>query len=132
VTTGQRVLPDELEAAVGGYPGPWYEVEWNGSVLTYVARGVGSPGDRARVQEVRELVPRDEAWQRFWFDLDACRAWDWAADYPAPDVADGTHWSVRIRRGLRSLDSRGDNAYPRGFKQFTSAIGRLAGNSPFE
>lgn len=46
-------------------------------------------------------------------------------------ILDGTGWPVSIRIGERSVESDGDNAYPRGFNQFYKAVIRLVGGGDF-
>ena len=128
------MVPDSLEARIGGYPGPYFAIVWDDDHLTWTARGVD-------FEEQREVCrPRARSWERFWALLDEAGAWDWPEDCGALAM-DGTTWSIRIKRGERDLRSGGVNAWPGSvgveaqetpeFRRVRQGLSRLVGMKPF-
>ncbi|MFP3853189.1 MAG: hypothetical protein ACLFWD_02725 [Anaerolineales bacterium] len=101
-----KLTPDELLFTIGGFFGSSYQVSWAGGKLWYIRRPQGG-------ELIREaLSPSDEAWQRFWTQLDQIRVWNWTGRYENPSVLDGTAWGLEISRDDRELECSGRNAYP--------------------
>jgi hypothetical protein len=123
------IHPTYLDISIGGYPGPFYKASWEPPHLVY--RCWEHAGEEE--PETVKLQPAAEEWQAFWSDLEAVGFWTWKAQYkPKALILDGTGWAVSVRIRDRSVESDGDNAYPRGFKQFCKAVSRLVGGRAFE
>lgn len=133
--------PRALEVYVGSFGGPSYGVWWEGSHLVYESFLSGYEERRQVV-----LVPSHAQWRRFWQTMDRIGVWVWDRRYepserfePADQIRDGTHWSLTLARGDRSVQSSGDSRGPDSddlddsgpFGELTGAISRLAGGRPF-
>lgn len=126
--------PDRLEARIGGYPGPYFAITWEGDRLIWTGRGQEFPEQR------KVCRPRASSWERFWDLLDETGAWDWPEDCGCFGM-DGTTWSVEIAHGGRVLRSGGVNAWPgsagiedretREFRRVRQGLSRLVGKKPF-
>jgi hypothetical protein len=92
------------------------------------------------------LAPSDAQWRRFWRTVDELGIWQWQRRYrPArslespPDIRDGTHWSLTLRHGGKTVRSAGDSAGPgavdldesTAFAAFLKALSRLLGGRAF-
>ena len=127
-------LPDRLEARIGGYPGPWYSITWQGDHLLWTAHGGGLPAQQ------KVCRPRASSWARFWNLMDEAGARDWPEDCGCCAM-DGTSWSIDIVVGDRVFRSRGVNAWPsstgiedtetREFRRVRQGLSRLVGRKPF-
>jgi len=135
------VRPRALEVYVGNFGGPSYGVWWDGSRLVYESFLSG-------YEERRQVVlsPSQAQWGRFWQTMDRIDVWSWGGRYepaerfePVEQVRDGTHWSLTLSRGDRSVQSSGDSRGPgsadlddsESFGDFSEAVSRLAGGRPF-
>ena len=133
--------PRALEVYVGNFGGPSYGIWWDGSGLVYESF---LPGYEERRQAF--LVPSSAQWRRFWQTMDRIDVWAWNGRYePAPrfeppeQVRDGTHWSLTLACGDRSVQSSGDSRGPDSadlddsgpFGELVGALSRLAGGHPF-
>jgi len=133
--------PRALEVYVGNFGGPSYGIWWDGSRLVYESF---LPGYEERRQAF--LVPSSAQWRRFWQTMDRIDVWAWNGRYePAPrfeppeQVRDGTHWSLTLACGDRSVQSSGDSRGPDStdlddsgpFGELVGALSRLAGGHPF-
>jgi hypothetical protein len=133
--------PRALEVYVGSFGGPSYGVWWEGSRLIYESFLSG-------YEERRQLVvsPSEAQWRRFWQTMDRIGVWTWGSRYepsqrfePVEQVRDGTHWSLTLACGDRSVQSSGDSRGPGSadlddselFGAFTEAVSRLVGGRPF-
>lgn len=135
--------PDVLAMSIGGYPGPWYAVEWRDGRLEYDAAEYAQAGfgERTELTSRRYVRPTGRQWTRFWNALDKLDVWNWDRDYVPPGlVLDGTNWSVDIELRGRRLRSGGSNAYPgsrntepsKEFRAFLRSIRTLLGSKlPF-
>jgi hypothetical protein len=133
--------PRALEVYVGSFAGSSYGVWWDGSRLVYESFLSGYEERRQVV-----LVPSPAQWRRFWQTIDRIDVWAWDRRYepserfePAKQVRDGTHWSLTLARGERSVQSSGDSRGPGSadlddsgpFGEFAEAVSRLVGGRPF-
>jgi hypothetical protein len=133
--------PRALEVYVGSFGGPSYGVWWDGSRLVYESFLSG-------YEERRQLVvsPSEAQWRRFWRTMDRLDVWGWERRYepgkrfePPEQVRDGTHWSLTLSHGDRSVQSSGDSRGPEStdlddsgpFGELTEAVSRLVGGRPF-
>ncbi len=123
--------------SIGGFSGPSYAVEWDGTTLRYESGGDGYSNSRKSA-----LDPTPGQWNAFFATLDVEKVWNWRAEYFA-HFTDGTTWELRIGRGGKRVASRGSNAYPDGrgsiaeepsasFARVLLAVSKLAGDRPFE
>ncbi|MCF8081801.1 MAG: hypothetical protein K9M96_01795 [Deltaproteobacteria bacterium] len=134
-------LPRKFEVGIGGYFGPSYGIELEGTTLIYTA----SSNMPDEVQETR-ITPSAKAWRSFWKTCNKIGIWAWRDNYEETGVCDGTGWSLHIEQEFRTLHCSGSNAfpdddpyfedfvdgYPRPFSRFLKAISRLIGGLPFE
>jgi hypothetical protein len=133
--------PRALEVYVGSFGGPSYGVWWDGSSLVYESFLSGYEERRQIV-----LAPSQTQWRRFWRTMDRIGVWAWGSRYepsqrfePVEQVRDGTHWSLTLARGDRSVQSSGDSRGPDSddlddsepFGEFADAVSRLVGGRPF-
>ena len=133
--------PRALEVYVGNFGGPSYGLWWDGSRLVYESFLSG-------YEERRQVVlsPSQAQWRRFWQTMDRIEVWAWGSRYepsqrfePVEQVRDGTHWSLTLALGDRSVQSSGDSRGPgsddlddsKPFGEFTGAVSRLVGGRPF-
>ena len=121
--------PHKLEASIGGYPGPYYDVTLTNGELIYNCHD----GDGPTLQPDGGLItPTEEAWAEFHSALDRAQAWQWQPRYePDELIVDGTSWSVEIRWGDRTVKSQGSNAAPDSFDDFLRALRTLIGGRDF-
>lgn len=131
-------LPRTFGVFIGGPMSASFRVSLESGRLRYVARGA----DRS-VKADTLIDPSPAQWKAFWQKLDSIGFWTWKAEYPNPNVVDGTWWGVDIRYGGRSVASKGDNNYPQGggsnndpepspdFQKFLSAVQDLIGGLYF-
>lgn len=87
--------------------------------------------------EINEARPRhvrvsEGAWVSFFNDIDNLNIWSWNADYDNKLIADGVAWKVDIvyphEKKMRSVHSRGSNAFPPEFDKFMKALRKILGN----
>jgi hypothetical protein len=97
--------PARLDITVGGFLGTTYRVLWNGSSIRYDVR-------EGNVLKRSRLKPSAARWRAFWRAMSAVKLFSWEESYLNPRVADGTQWSVKVRRGTLKVASHGSNAYP--------------------
>lgn len=105
--TDAAPLPQKMEISCGGILGESFAVKLDGRHVEYT-RSTAFFGP-ARIR------PTDAAWAAFWKEMGAVALWEWKPDYrPPPNIIieDGTQWRVSITHAGRSIDSRGENAYP--------------------
>jgi len=131
--------PVVFEVSIGGYFGPSYNLQWDGSTLDYEEYG-----DHNGFVRKSALTPTDKEWKRFWLACDRAALWRWKKSYDNPDIVDGTNWSIHIKILHREIKSRGSNAfpaeenqadcgdYPRPFRIFLRAVKKLIGGLSFE
>ena len=115
-----------IHVQIGGYGGPFYELELKASGLFYQASSDGYFHEKPLL-----VHPAADAYARFWLAIDAMGAWRWRDEYCDRDIVDGTSWSVELRKGPLKLTSSGNNAYPRKFREFLKAVQSLIGGLPF-
>jgi hypothetical protein len=133
--------PEVLEVYVGSFRSPSYGLWWDGKQLVYESFVSGYD---ERLQTF--IVPSEAQWGRFWRTIDAIDVWSWNERYepgarfePTAQIRDGTHWSLSLRRGDRSVESAGDNSGPGAtdldesapFAAFADAVSRLTGGYAF-
>jgi hypothetical protein len=91
-------------ADIGGHFGKNYSVRWD---LKRVLYRVSQEGE----QRSRIVVERDpQQMAAFWDEIEQVGALSWAGSYVAPDVLDGTHWSVRLSHERSVVEADGSNA----------------------
>lgn len=126
--------PSLLRAAVGGYFGPSFSVEWQGDGLLYES------SDSTAQTGWLKVRPTEARWRRFWEKCDDLSVWEWASNYePEFVVTDGTSWEVEIQCARGKVHSGGSNAYPptgsdeetKEFRAFCRAVSSLIGGPPF-
>jgi hypothetical protein len=120
------VLPKYLRIFIGGFLGPSYCIEGNGSQLRY------KPFSEGYNQLAEDIInPSGEDWLCFFSALEKIGVWHWQPKYPNPGVCDGTSWSVEIHWGNKKVVSKGDNNYPEQFMHFLCAVRKLIGEREF-
>lgn len=136
VEHGSKVfLPQKFSISIGGYFGGSYSVELKNGNLIYKVFG-----DEYQLNNVKEILPTNQQWGKFWDQLNRLSFWKWDAEYPNPGFCDGTQWQVDIKYENKILMSRGDNNYPessRGtsndeFDLFLKAIEQLLDGESFK
>ena len=110
---------------IGGYPGPFYNVESDGPALAYTATEYGTTAER-------RIAPTAQQWAKFGQAIEAAGVWRWAADYPDPGVCDGTQWELELSDGSRELRTGGSNNTPKRFGAFVKALRKLLGGVALE
>jgi hypothetical protein len=133
--------PIELEVYIGNVATASYGVWWDGEQLVYESFG---PGYRDRRQA--ETTPSPAQWSRFWRTMESIDVWGWKPRYepgerfePGDVIRDGTHWSITVACGGRSVVSSGDGAGPDdvdldaspSFRGLCEALSRLTGGAEF-
>jgi hypothetical protein len=136
-----RPAPDVLEVYVGSFCSPSYGLWWDGRQLVYESFISGYEERRQTF-----IAPSDAQWTKFWRTMDAIDIWSWRERYapgarfePTAQIRDGTHWSLSLQRGARSVESAGDSAGPGAtdldesaqFAAFAKAVSRLTGGYAF-
>lgn len=136
-----ETTPRALEVYIGGFGGPSYGVWWDGEQLVYESF-------LRDYEERRQLFlsPSAAQWRRFWQTMDRIDVWSWLRRYtpgerfePVGQLRDGTHWSLALEHGDRSIESSGDSGGPGSvdldeserFSSFLQAVSRLIGGRPF-
>ena len=104
--TQDSMFPKHVRVFIGGYLGPSYFIEGQGSQLCYTF----SEGYKQGQADI--INPNGEDWLLFFNALEKIGVWQWQSEYPNPGVCDGTNWSVEIQWGEKEVVSRGDNNYP--------------------
>jgi hypothetical protein len=113
-----------LRFYIGGFPGPFYNVESDGALLVYTSSEDGMATER-------RITPTAQEWAKFGRTLEAADVWRWHPAYrPDSLIVDGTQWSLELADGKRELHSEGDNAEPATFKAFLRALRKLLGGLP--
>lgn len=112
-----------IDASIGGYFGPSYRVQGDGTTVAWTLWVEGQDRDH----EAQD--PGPEGWQCFWAAVDAAGAWGWDTRYHDPNVLDGTSWSLRLAHEGRAVEASGSNAWPPGWEQLQAALEQLAGRS---
>jgi hypothetical protein len=110
--TQASYLPKKFTLYIGGFAGPTYRVEWNGTTLVYRYFYTGGAKEP---QETHTFAPSEQEWKRFWNEIDGLRLWQWREMYYDPNTRDGTSWSIDIEQGGKSgrkKRSNGTNSYP--------------------
>jgi hypothetical protein len=133
--------PTALEIYIGSFAGTSYGLWWDGDQLVYEAFERGYE-DRAQLV----IQPSTAQWRRFWQTVESVGVWNWGERYeagtnfePRGVVRDGTHWSVGLTHGERSVESSGDSAGPgssdldesRALSALLEAVSRLIGGRSF-
>ena len=133
--------PRAFEVYVGSFAGPSYGVWWDGGRLVYESFLSGYE-ERQQVA----MSPSAAQWRRFWQTMDRIDIWGWSTRYepaerfePVEQIRDGTHWSLTLSRGHRSVQSSGDTRGPGSadlddsgpFGELTEAVSRLVGGRSF-
>jgi hypothetical protein len=126
--------PYVFRAAVGGFLGPSFSVEWQGEELVYESWDRGSQTGWIKAR------PTPTRWRRFWDKCDELNVWDCDPEYePEFLVTDGTSWEIDINCARGKVRSVGSNAYPpesqeaetKEFRAFCRAVSSLVGGTPF-
>jgi hypothetical protein len=135
------LTPTALEIYVGSFAEASYGLWWDEDHLIYESF-LPAYDDRAQIV----LTPSRAQWARFWKTIDEIGVWDWRNRYhaaerfePPEEIRDGTHWSLTLSSGGRSVESCGDSAGPdatdlddsRAFQLFVQAVSRLIGGHRF-
>ena len=135
-------MPDVFEVYIGSFGTRSYGVWWDGDKLVYESF-VSGYEDRQQVA----VTPSRAQWARFWRTMDEIDVWSWKNRYepsgrfePLDLVRDGTHWSLSLQHGGRSVESGGDSSAPDSadldestrFDAFAEAVSRLTGGYRFE
>lgn len=135
--------PDVLEVYVGSFNAPSYGLWWDADGRRLVYESFLS-GYEERRQTF--ITPSDAQWERFWRTIDSIDVWSWRERYdpgarfePKTQIRDGTHWSISLKHGRRSVESAGDTAGPDAadldnsapFAALAEAVSRLTGGHPF-
>jgi hypothetical protein len=63
-------------------------------------------------QDKVEVVPTEEAWEKFWKVMDEVGVWEWKTNYDNLHIMDGQRWTLKLQRGERKVSSGGINGYP--------------------
>ena len=126
------MIPLVVRAAIGGFGGPSYSIEWTGAHVIY---------ERWEYDERTawaKTVPTDRDWARFFAKCDELGVWGWQQVYDSSAV-DGTSWEIEIESEFASVHSSGNQAFPpdgdsevsQEFTVFCRALSNLAGGTPF-
>jgi hypothetical protein len=116
-----------LEAWVGGYPGPSYEVkvDFMKNTFTYHAW--------KNFSEIPDEIisgSEDEAVKRFGNDLRRIQLHNWKTRYePEGLILDGTSWRVKLVTHSSVLESSGHNSFPTKWSHFCKSIEKLTGKT---
>jgi hypothetical protein len=134
-------VPEDFGVYLGSFADTSYGVWWDGEQLVYESFRTGYR-DREQVR----IAPSKAQWQRFWHTMDDIDVWRWRTRYEPgsrfearEEVRDGTHWSLTLAYGGRSVESSGDSAAPDAvdlddsstFAAFLDALCRLIGGRRF-
>jgi len=123
--------PKRFVAAIEGFAGPSYKVEFVNGKLTYHQNPSGFTewgGTSKEIQVTKEI------WIKFRDQLNKAEVWKWRRRYHDPDIHDGTVWEFEIEYSDQSIESSGSNASPGNeqFKMFLEAVSDLAEKKSFE
>ena len=110
-----------IKAFVGGYFGASYLVE-----IDLASRKVNwihwEEGKQIATYQKTITIKTAES---FIDQLKSAKLLEWKFKYEAPNVCDGTGWSVEIIREGRNLVKSGSNAFPNEWDAFCSIIGKV-------
>lgn len=133
-------VPGRLDASIGGFLGPTYQVKLHGRSLTCTKFADGHRHPKSVI-----VTPTKSQWLEFRRTLDELKIWRWRASYPNPNVSDGTQWSLNIAYADHALKTHGDNSYPddsgqpnnrpkttETFQRYLAAIEKLTGGKTFQ
>ncbi len=121
IVTGPSCATEKIDFHIGGNRGPNYNVTWDGDLLTVQS------WDPEKVELIHPPIEASKRkWQNFWKKVEVADVWNWKGNYELP-ACDGTHWSLEMSHGDRSIKSSGDNDYPQSFDLFLKAIQNLTG-----
>jgi hypothetical protein len=95
--------------------------------LVFVRRIADMTGRGTFRETSEKLDPPQEAWDRFWKEIDSAGVWQWQASYKSgrSSETDGSSWSLEARHANRQVKSQGYNAVPATYSEFRSAVYRL-------
>ncbi|CAG9609150.1 hypothetical protein [Pseudoneobacillus rhizosphaerae] len=117
----------KIDAYAGGYPGPYFRLK-----IDLETREVVSESTTVEYiyEPVSALLTFKDI-ELFRSELYKCDFVNWAEEYVAPGVLDGTHWSTRIEYDTHCEIKMGDNHFPLKWAKFCKAISKLAGSEFF-
>lgn len=122
----QDQLPREFDVWIGGFLGPSYKVQLEGTEIIYeVFERAYEPFATERI------TPSPKDWSRFLAHLDGCGFWEWQQIYSNDHNNEGTTWYIHIAAGGRNACIRGLNMYPPGFVEFLRAMRGLLNGRQF-
>lgn len=138
-TTPTSARPQALQARIGGFLGPSFQVTLEGDTLQYEARRPGG-----RLESAATLRPTESQWRAFRAALNAQGVKRWRPRYIDAGVADGTQWSLNITYPDLKVQVSGSNQYPnhtgqpgpgaqptRAFQAYLNAVEALVGGRTF-
>ena len=110
-----------IKASIGGYGGPWYEVE-----IDLVKLKVSWCGKEINAEEMHEesVEHKINKYNRESL-LEILKILDllnWKSEYMDNSVRDGTQWSLEIVREGRTIHKGGSNATPESWNDFCKLI----------
>jgi len=122
------VRPSRFAAHVGHGLGPWFECALEDGGLSYSRFGPGQPAGGPEI-----ITPSDEDWGCAIHALEVLGVGRWKARYEHPelDVCDGTTWSLVIDSPRLTVNSSGDEVYPRRFRAVLAVVRELLGGRDF-
>ena len=95
---------------IGGYPGPFYNLEVIGNVLKCTETLGHEIESRAEII----VLEGNAEWQEVLCFLSTRK---WKKEY-LNDCLDGTQWELCLQGNSISINSHGSNVYPPGFRKF--------------
>jgi len=132
--------PKSFRAAIGGFFGPSYRVEFKDGVLSYTAAGRGQQNPKAET-----VKPTEAQWREFRKALDDLKVWQWKDSYFNHGVADGTQWTLEVAYEGTEIKATGSNSYPgpdgkangspeqtKTFTAYLKAVEKLLGGKAFQ
>lgn len=81
-------------------------------------------------------IPKKDQWEDFWENMNKIGVWEWGTDYfPEEDSPDNVDiWQVKIKHGMKFIDSKGWQVGPQSMDEFLIAVCNLSGlyiNQPY-
>ncbi|MDT8376425.1 MAG: hypothetical protein RQ867_06755 [Mariprofundaceae bacterium] len=113
--------PEKIVFYIGGYPGPYHYLSYDGDELVYTDSAGGIDSD-SNVS----ITPSRTKWKNFKTKLDTIDIWGWDKRYVMKGVCDGTQWEFEVHWGSQKIRSYGDNDYPESFEMLLQAIRNLS------
>jgi hypothetical protein len=95
--------------------------------LAFVRRIADMTGHGTFREMSEKLDPPEQAWNRFWKQVDTAGVWQWQASYQSAKSSwpDGESWSFKARHANREIKSHGYNAVPATYSEFRNAVYQL-------